>query len=687
MSRGRRAIRVAATVLLLGGLMSAGAVVARADDGLVALARVDGGSPGLSNADFVEFSGQGLPPDTVMWVRECYDHMTLSADPNATPDTPIDVPWSPTTWKDTTPLGTKKIKLSASVCDAKPGLSDPGIGNNYAVRTGHDGSVTAHLYAWSGAKTGKVQVGQTYSYQGACDPDHSCRVVLVGQKDFKVYASLPLTFAKPATASCGAASDGTATGAGPFSMTTTAQVWAVASCAKGKATPLLADYTETGEQAGLQQFQLGNNDFAFSAVGFKPPDGESVQGDRAALFVPVAMQAAVVAFEGNITTPLDTAGVATSTRLTRIAATVPELATLYGGDSDTASSAIVTRAGNDQLTAAYHQTSDTTPAGIVHPGGALAVPDATTLSVTASFSKWAPDSWLYGTRQRYPAEAKAPLQASNYPSLYSGVSKAAFDAQANPANGARLYLLDSVSAARLGLTAVSVRNTGKQFVAPTPESMAAAAKNMLKGEDGTLRANPDDTEPAAYPWPMVMYAVVPAAAFDHRAALVDYLTHVLGDGQKSLPKGLYPLPADLLSQAKAALPKVGAGTGTPPGQPPGDTGPGTGGTDSTLLASTAGAIGGLATNSPGANGAHETRDTNAQDVKKAADTLAIPRFLSLESLGRLLPVFGLLVLVAMVSGLAYTSSGRPLPAQLSRPAAWLRRQAAHAVRLIPRRSG
>jgi hypothetical protein len=107
------------------------------------------------------------------------------------------------------------------------------------------------------------------------------------------------------------------------------------------------------------------------------------------------------------------------------------------------------------------------------------------------------------------------------------------------------------------------------YVAATTASMQAAVADMTPQADGTLLPNPkatavNGTEP--YPLTYVEYAMAPAQPLEtaNCAArpqaeqdLLSWLDYVTGAGQAELPAGYTPLTQSLLTQAQAAIAKVG----------------------------------------------------------------------------------------------------------------------------------
>ncbi len=125
-----------------------------------------------------------------------------------------------------------------------------------------------------------------------------------------------------------------------------------------------------------------------------------------------------------------------------------------------------------------------------------------------------------------------------------------------------------------GLNATTLQNASGSFVAPSQASIDAAMTDAVEQPDGTLTFNYGDAgNTAAYPMPMVTYAVVPTSPVPAADAqsLKSFLSNVVAfsagnDG--ALPGGYVPLTAGLAAQATADIAKdiVAA--------PAGNTGPG-----------------------------------------------------------------------------------------------------------------
>lgn len=163
---------------------------------------------------------------------------------------------------------------------------------------------------------------------------------------------------------------------------------------------------------------------------------------------------------------------------------------------------------------------------------------------------------------------------------YSGGNVPKASAQSYASFGA----MDSSEAAFYGLNDASLLNGGGQFVAPSEASVEAALGDASVGSNGFVNLDYSNTDPAAYPMPMVTYALVSTAPQlkTQAAEEVNLLTNLVdyshSGGSIPLPAGYYPLPDNLFNVALSSISKVAAsGTLTSIG---GSGGTGTGGNSS-----------------------------------------------------------------------------------------------------------
>ncbi len=141
--------------------------------------------------------------------------------------------------------------------------------------------------------------------------------------------------------------------------------------------------------------------------------------------------------------------------------------------------------------------------------------------------------------------------------------------------------MDSSEADFFGLLPASLENAAGSFVAPSATSLEAAVNDATTNPDGTITPNWNDTgDSAAYPMPMVTYALVSTSAQPAGIApqLKDLLTNLVtyshegGTTADPLPPGYAPLPTSLYNVALSDISSDITGPGAP--------GPGSGGSGS-----------------------------------------------------------------------------------------------------------
>ena len=120
--------------------------------------------------------------------------------------------------------------------------------------------------------------------------------------------------------------------------------------------------------------------------------------------------------------------------------------------------------------------------------------------------------------------------------------------------------VDYSDAKAAGLVLASLKNASGSFVAPSLESATAALEAATLAAD--LTYNPLNAAGAkAYPITSPTYIIVYSAQADPavKAALKGFLGFIYGDGQKiATTVDFAPLPAAILSAAKAQIAKIGA---------------------------------------------------------------------------------------------------------------------------------
>ncbi|MGO4102900.1 hypothetical protein AB4Y63_03020 [Leifsonia sp. YAF41] len=146
-----------------------------------------------------------------------------------------------------------------------------------------------------------------------------------------------------------------------------------------------------------------------------------------------------------------------------------------------------------------------------------------------------------------------------------------------------LSLTDTASAARYQVISASLRNASGSFVAPTTDSLTAAAAAMttVAGQGQVYEYNPGSAAaaaaPTAYPLAMPVYAAANPRSTDtaERADYAAFIRYAVTDGQEpgtdagTLPEGYAPIPHGWRDQALAAanVIQTGAATATTPQKP------------------------------------------------------------------------------------------------------------------------
>jgi hypothetical protein len=136
--------------------------------------------------------------------------------------------------------------------------------------------------------------------------------------------------------------------------------------------------------------------------------------------------------------------------------------------------------------------------------------------------------------------------------------------------------MDSSEADFFGLLPANLQNPSGAFVPPSAASITAALSAATPAPNGTLIPSFTTTNAAAYPMPMVTYALIstsPQPSTDQADQLTEMLTnlvnysHTGGAGSSEpLPPGYVPLPDNLAQQA---LTEISKDVISPNGQPVG----------------------------------------------------------------------------------------------------------------------
>jgi hypothetical protein len=133
-----------------------------------------------------------------------------------------------------------------------------------------------------------------------------------------------------------------------------------------------------------------------------------------------------------------------------------------------------------------------------------------------------------------------------------------------PGQRALLAILDEADAAAFQFPTAAIPNAAGDYVQPTNASMTAALADMTSNGSGAEQVNLNNTNPAAYPLTMVIYAAVPTACTppSKASAIARFLDYAAGAGQVQgdqpgeLPAGYLPLPASMRAQTDKAASEV-----------------------------------------------------------------------------------------------------------------------------------
>jgi len=456
-----------------------------------------------------------------------------------------------------------------------------------------------------GAGTAKWTVGGK-AITLTCDGDNSCDLVvelLVSQGATTRWQPFKqrLTYAgNDPFAGCGGPAAGVLNTGASDRMTDSWVSWTVAECTQPGRKGAAGRSSFAGEAEAVQRFAAGTLDLAYTGGGYDddvrlaPPDaGSPGAGRRAAVAVPTAVNAAVLAVAGGdpssgVQVPYDD-----------IKLTIAEVARLVSGgtigfdkseppiDRNNGKSYVdLALARNPQLKGQFFSNDD----AIRFKVGAGADASMVTWYATRMFTRGAPDAWhvpnaaVFGDNAgkargvdlslgANPAYAGGPELLLGRPALVRGLEAAA----RSPFQGGTWVLTDLATAEALGLTPVQIENANGQFVAPTPEAMAAAVPKMVRDTYGVLISDPKASAAAGqaqpYPLTFVEYALAPAEPLlaedcstrdQSQTLLKAWLQYITGPGQEKLAAGMVPLTADLRGDASKAVAMVGASevTGT-----------------------------------------------------------------------------------------------------------------------------
>ena len=302
-------------------------------------------------------------------------------------------------------------------------------------------------------------------------------------------------------------------------------VWSrltVEHCTTGGSTGAATRLAPDGEGQGIASFAEGDNDLAYTAAGYRQIQGLQVDNERDSVYVPVALNAVVLAAVGGQYEHNDPAWPIELAKpySEPIRMTAAEAATLVGQGGFFFAS---TPGVGDSFLARNPQIGSAAYNPQIGQDKVAATPDASaiTLYATTYFDQRAPGQWVSrpvnGTDRGVSAQlglADPDFRSAVEPMSQKGLLRkfSTFFLQSSASPGPGWVLTDYATAVDLGLTPVAIENAAGEFVQPTPESIAAGLAPMTEDADGRLAPDPGTVAPGAYPLTMVEYAMVPAEA-------------------------------------------------------------------------------------------------------------------------------------------------------------------------------
>jgi hypothetical protein len=510
----------------------------------------------------------------------------------------------------------------------------------------------------------------------------------------------PLAGCQPATAFLSAGSD---------RMLSWWTDLALAAC--GGSGRLTNNFAPLGEGEAVTAFAGGARDVAYTASGRTDLPGFNTPTERAAVYTPVGINAAVIAVVGGNPSYQDPAWpIGMPHPYENIRLTAEEAATLVGrthSEFDARHGEAI-RARNPELP----------PASIYWPGdttkvpGPIAVqgPTSVTAFLTGYLDAQAPGEWQahdgsggFIERSAFSsfAATQPPIPAMTRVSTKSQLASLqnVTIQQSDAFPGPAWAITDYATAIELGLTPVAIENAAGEYVKPTPGSLAAAVPTMTVGPDGRRTPDVDTNATGAYPLTMIEYAMAPAEQLvdaacsprtESQQQLQAWLEFVTGPGQQELPAGIVPLTTELRTEAQQAIARVGALPSTAaacaptaPTQPTPWSPSSPGAVAASPLGDGFGPSGGLGpsggfpsdlsdVSSGSSDAAAGATAPSTPDELAGANELAeaakptLPPFLGIRAVSEVISPTALLLLVAITALAAFTTSGRPLPVAVAR---------------------
>ncbi|MGO9458063.1 MAG: hypothetical protein ACLP62_13650 [Acidimicrobiales bacterium] len=572
-----------------------------------------------------------------------------------------------------------------------------------------------------------------------CDADHSCSfVVLVyvqktGATTTSVFLSVPVTYLPPSiNTDCGGAAPGQLTTVGPDRLGQQITNWTLGGCSSGldggkAVTQNLA--SGQSDSSALSSFADGDDDLAYSAVGYGATAAFTPASERPYVAVPIALNAVVVAH-------VQSKHVTNVAALPNVFARYPQLymtdaqaAQMVGGGPTTTDLRWKSTLGKgvvsenptlgppswywsptQSMTLNSAHSTNNTNTGVV----ASSEPDATTLFATTFFHTVVPHALVSASGK--PLGVTSDFGTATPPfNVFVATGTLLLGKALSPGLGQGWALTDAATAAATwgGLSVVALQIPGSigseapSFVAPTVSSMQAAVPEMIPQPDGTLMPNPDAAATngvAAYPLTYVEYAIAPTQPLlndnctprtKSQQNLVDWLNYITGAGQSELDGGLAPLTPALQRQARQAIAQVGKATPTGPCAPVTAPASGSGlgasakapsgaasSSSGSTAATTPGALGTTGAFSQGtspygssAAGAATTTSALASSAKTGTTkgtggtrqvAVDLAGFKSYRASSLILPVLGILFLIVFLPGLALMVADGSLRGRLDR---------------------
>jgi hypothetical protein len=550
------------------------------------------------------------------------------------------------------------------------------------------------LYRIGAGNTSWTDFTTNNSVSLTCDDQNPCDLVMellvgspTGPPGWKPFTQTVTYGNGDPLAGCGGAATDALQSGGSDRMQEAWVAWSIAECQLPGRHGAASRASFVGEGPAMTAYSNNALDIAYTAAGYDKDVGFTTPDvtQRPSVAVPVALNAAVMAVGGG-----RRVDAFHKVPFKDIKLTSSEIATLLsGGPSAVTPLLPEIDARNSEL--ASTEFFDTA-AGILV--GAYADGEASSWYATRWLDQTAPDAWKVPDLATFGADrgrargisnslALADPSFVNSLSLLSGrpaLRKGLIGPGPNTSGGIWV-LTDLQTASALNLTPVQIQDGKGNYIAPTAATLQADVPLMKQDDQGISISDPTATsDTPAYPLTFVEYALVPLAPLqnddcsmrtDAQTLLQSWLHYVVGDGQKALPSGMAPLTPDLLTQANAAIAKVGTAPAaiTCPNQaqqpvtPPADnTGGLNGGGPSSFNSSIPlSSSFKTSTYAPPANtpvGAATPAATNPAAVEQPPAVPAYTGTSSSSSLGTLLALVGI---IALVSCVAFATAGRSSP--------------------------